>query len=158
MTSSSLEADDVVQYLTDVNVLLALTLSGHPHHDSAVRWLGGVDDADSVLLCRATQQSLLRLLTTRAVFAPFDEPPLTNEEAWAVADALLADPRFVPADIEPPGVHAVWRGYSSHPSPSPKRWVDAYLVAFARVAGARFVTIDGAFRSYQGLDHLILST
>ena len=145
-----------MRYLPDTDVLLALALSGHPHHQAAAAWLDGVDDRDDVLMCRATQQSLLRLLTTAAVFAPFEEEPLTNTEAWAVSDALLADLRFSLVDVEPPGTLAGWRQHSSRPSPSPKVWMDAYLAAFAQAAGARLVTNDVAFRAYPRLDVVLI--
>lgn len=146
----------MTRYLPDVNVLLAMALSGHPHHRAAAAWLDEVADSDEVIVCRATQQSLLRLLTTTAVFAAFDEEPLTNEEAWAVADAFLADPRFRLADVEPPGAPAAWRRYSTRMSSSPKVWTDAWLAAFALCADARFVTNDVAFRSYRGLDPILI--
>lgn len=142
--------------LPDTNVLLALTLSGHPHHTAAASWLDGVDDRDDVLMCRATQQSLLRLLTTATVFAPFEEEPLTNAEAWAVSDALLSDLRFSLVDVEPPGTLAGWRAHSSRSSSSPKLWMDAYLAAFAQAAGARLVTNDAAFRAYPALDVVVI--
>lgn len=145
-----------MRYLPDTNVLLALTLSGHPHHRAAAAWLDGVDDRDDVLICRSTQQSLLRLLTTAAVFALFEEEPLTNAEAWAVSDALLADLRFSLLDVEPPGTLAGWRQHSSRPSSSPKVWMDAYLAAFAQAVGARLVTNDAAFHAYPKLEFVLV--
>jgi predicted nucleic acid-binding protein len=35
------------------------------------------------------------------------------------------------------------------PSSSPKRWMDASLAAFARLAGMRLVTLDRGFRQYR---------
>jgi predicted nucleic acid-binding protein len=35
--------------------------------------------------------------------------------------------------------------------------MDAYLAAFAIMAGLRLVTTDIAFRQFAGLDHLILA-
>ncbi len=143
-------------YLPDTNVLLALTLSGHPHHEVCEAWLSSVDDNEDVLLSRATQQSLLRLLTTAAVFVPLEEDPLTNAEAWAICDALLSDVRFWLVDVEPPAIGGIWREYSSRPTSSSKVWMDAYLAAFARASGAVLVTMDSAFRSYPMLESLVI--
>lgn len=56
--------------LCDVNVWLALALSGHAQHSAARQWFDSIDGSGEVLFCRATQQSLLRLLTNAAVLAP----------------------------------------------------------------------------------------
>ncbi len=127
-------------------------LSGQSHHRAAATCLDVIEESDEVVWCRSTQQSFLRLLTTAAVFAPFVEEPLSNEEAWAVADAFLADPRFHLADVEPPGAAAVWRGYTALPSSSTKVWMDAWLSALARCFDARLVTNDVAFQSYPDLE------
>lgn len=56
--------------LPDVNVGLALTLSQHSHHHHAARaWLDGEEEKASLCFCRATQQGLVRLLTTAEVLA-----------------------------------------------------------------------------------------
>jgi predicted nucleic acid-binding protein len=52
--------------LADSNVWLALALSKHQFHATAGAWLAE-QAPQEVLFCRATQQSFLRLLTTRAV-------------------------------------------------------------------------------------------
>ena len=70
--------------LCDSNVWLSLTLSAHVHHRAARDWLDTTTEPRSALFCRATQQSLLRLLTTAAVLAPYGNPPLSNGEAWRI--------------------------------------------------------------------------
>jgi toxin-antitoxin system PIN domain toxin len=146
-----------VRFLPDVNVWLALVLSGHPHHTLASRWLDGVTNEQEVCFCRMTQQSTLRLLTTAAVFAPLGDPPLSNLAAWAVVDALLGDLRVSLRTVEPAGLAAAWRAYSALSSPSPKVWVDSYLAAFARVADATLVSTDADFQAYPDLDPLLLT-
>ena len=138
--------------LCDVNVWLALVLSAHAHHGAARRWLDSVDVERSVFFCRATQQSLLRLLTNAAVLAPYGNPPLTNDQAWAVYEALAADGRIAMWTDEPPGLEGAWKQFALRPAPSPKLWMDAYLAALARAEGARLVTTDAAFRQFEGLD------
>lgn len=142
--------------LCDTNVWLALSLSGHIHHDTAREWLGTVQDPADVLFCRATQQSLLRLLTNKAVLAPYGNPPLSNKEAWAVYEALVSDDRIVLHADEPAGVEPQWRLLATRDSASPKLWMDAYLAAYAIAGGHRLVTTDAGFRQFTGLDLLHL--
>ncbi len=42
--------------LLDVNVWLALTLSEHTHHPTALAWLEGVEKGIGLCFCRVTQQ------------------------------------------------------------------------------------------------------
>lgn len=144
-------------YLPDVNVLLALVLEAHPHQKRAQAWFEALAAHEEVVLCRASQESLLRLLTTPAVFAPVGASPLSNDEAWAVSDALLTDPLVRLMATEPTGFERVWREFSGTAQASPKRWMDAYLAAFARSLGAVLVTLDSAFSSYPRLDAIVLT-
>ncbi len=141
--------------LCDSNVWLALALSCHVHHSTALRWFRGVARANAVLFCRATQQALLRLLTNSAVLAPYGNSPLTNAEAWAAYEAFAADDRVTLAG-EPKHLEPQWRQFAARDTSSPKLLMDAYLAAFAIAAGARLVTTDAAFRQFAGLDLLVL--
>jgi toxin-antitoxin system PIN domain toxin len=138
--------------LCDSNVWLALALSKHVHHEAAGAWFETVSDPGSVLFCRATQQTLLRLLTNAAVLSPYGNPPLTNRQAWEAYEALLADDRVAFRSEEPAGLEAHWRRFAVRGSASPKTWMDAYLAAFALAGGYRMVTTDAAFRRFRGLD------
>ena len=131
-------------YLPDTNVWLALTLDWHPVHDRALDWWADIGGDDRVLLCRPVQLSTLRLLTTRAVFAPGGVEPLTNIEGWAVVDAIAADARVEVTALEPPGTASLWRSSSEGGTASPKVWMDGYLSAWARAASATLVTNDRA--------------
>ena len=144
-------------HLCDSNVWLALALSAHVHHSVSRDWFENIDEAGTVLFCRATQQTLLRLLTNAAVLAPYGNEPLTNAEAWAGYEALLADDRIVFRAEEPAGLEPLWRRLAARNTPSPKLWMDAYLSAFALTAGCRMVTTDGAFKQFSGLDLLLLA-
>jgi toxin-antitoxin system PIN domain toxin len=121
-------------------------------------WFERQSAPSSVLFCRATQQSLLRLLTTEGVLRPYDLPPMTNAAAWKVYDGLLADRRIAWAP-EPPaaGLDARWKDLAVTGAASPKRWMDAYLAAFAMEAGHPLVTTDKAFKHFRGLDAVILA-
>lgn len=143
-------------YLCDSNVWLALALSEHVHHLAVRGWFEAVDAPRSILFCRATQQSFLRLLTNPAVLAPYGNPPLTNAEAWAAYEALAGDDRVGLRADEPPGLVERWRTWAVRPTSSSKLWMDAYLAAFADAGGYRMVTTDRGFGQFQGLDTLLL--
>lgn len=147
----------MTMYLPDSNVWFAMANRAHEHHPVASGWLASVPDEDTVVLCRPTEQSLLRLLTTAAAFRGTGEASVrSNTQAWGYLDAFLADSRISFMSIEPPGLDPLWRQYSSRATPSPKLWMDAYLAAFARAGRFRFVTFDSAFRQFEGLDLLVL--
>lgn len=144
--------------LCDSSVWVALALFDHAHHDAARRWFETVTEPGAVLFCRATQQSFLRLLTTAIVLAPYGIPPLTNQQAWDVYDAFLADHRIVFQAREPAGLELRWRQLAMRGTPSPKLWMDAYLAAFAQAGGYRMVTTDAAFKQFDGLDLVLLGS
>lgn len=141
--------------LADTNFWIALTFSGHGHHQAARAWLAGQRGAESALFCRSTQQSFLRLITTAAVCRPLGVPPLGNRDAWSVFEGFAADPRVGWAD-EPPGLAAQWKRLSSGSAPSPKLWMDAYLAAFALVGRHGIVTTDKAFKQFKSVAVVLL--
>ena len=142
--------------LCDSNVWLALALSKHSHHSAAREWLESVEAPSSIILCRAAQQSFLRLLTNSTVLGAYGNPPLTNREAWSAYDSLLADDRIVFRADEPVELEPVWKKLAVRGTASPKLWMDAYLAAFALAGRYRMVTTDAAFRQFQGLNPLVL--
>jgi len=144
--------------LCDSNVWLSLALSAHVHHHAALGWFDTITEPRSVLFCRATQQGLLRLLTTAAVLAPYGNPPLTNREAWHIYQSFAADDRLGLVDQEPAGIEKAWIELAATATASPKLWMDAYLAAFARSAGYTLVTTDAAFTQFADLDLRLLTT
>lgn len=144
-----------MQRLADSNLWLALTLTGHVFHQPARAWLASLPDDDQLLFCRATQQTYLRLLTTKEVLAPYGNPPLSNATALSKYDAWLATGRAAWAD-EPPGLEAHWRRFAGQKLASPKLWMDAYLAAFAVAGDYQLATTDTAFKQFKGLDCAIL--
>jgi toxin-antitoxin system PIN domain toxin len=142
--------------LADSNIWLALALSKHEFHGVARAWLEARKSGEA-LFCRSTQQSFLRLLTTRAVLAPYGIPPLSNQVAWSVYDGLLADERIAWI-AEPSGLEAAWKKFAAGSKASPKVWMDAYLAAFAMTGGHQLVTTDKAFKQFKGLDLLVFSS
>jgi len=143
-------------HFCDSNTWLALTLSDHLHHRAVAGGLRTINARDSILFCRATQQSFLRLLTTAAVLAPYGNPPLTNSQAWAAYEALPSDDRIVFRAEDPPGLEEHWKRFALRSIASPNLWTDAYLAAFAVSSGCRMITTDRAFSQFAGLDLVVL--
>jgi toxin-antitoxin system PIN domain toxin len=129
-------------FFLDVNVWLALSVSGHPHHSVASSWLDRLPDDSVLIFSRITQLGLLRLLTNNAVMG---DNALPLGEAWAVYDRWLQDPRveFYP---EPRNVNAAFRRATEpFAGKAASKWVgDCWLLASAEAAQARLVTYDQA--------------
>ena len=137
--------------LCDVNCLLAFCYDRHGHHPNAITWLESQDEL-SVVICRITQLSLLRLLTNTSVMGK-DVCDLT--QAWTIYDTLMGDERF-DFSTEPMDLERYLRRYTAGGRVSPKLWQDAYLAAFARATKLHLVTFDGGFQQYDGLRLTIL--
>ncbi|MCE7869062.1 PIN domain-containing protein [bacterium CPR1] len=141
--------------LSDSNVLFALLVGSHPHSNRARTWMDSQVEPDSVVLCRAVQLTLLRLLTSHSILPAYGLRPLSNQKAWELVIGLLEDERLVFFE-EPEDLERHWLSYAARPTASAKLWMDAYLAAFARAAGHQLVTLDKAFRQFDGLDLLVL--
>jgi toxin-antitoxin system PIN domain toxin len=141
--------------LLDSNVWVALTIDRHEHHPEALAWFNEVPDDRSACFCRMTQNSFLRLVSSKSIF---QEDTMTNELAIKAYRQFRLDPRVGWMD-EPAGLEDKWFAAASVRSPAPKRWMDAYLCACARLTGARLVTFDSGFRQYEseGLDLVLLA-
>ena len=133
---------------------IAVTVEQHLHHALAAAWFEALGETDGAVFCRATRITFLRLLTQK--IAP-DFVPLSNNEAWLALDQLTSDEATGFA-AEPEGLDHIWRQLSELATASPKRWMDAYLAAFAIAAGMRLVTFDSDFRNFEshGLDLILL--
>ncbi len=137
-----------MRHLCDVNIWLALVVGDHPQHVAAKEWFDGREESDFAIFCRATQQGFLRLVSDRGIFK---SSGLSNAQAIGAYRWLRQDPRIIWMD-EPEGLEAKWLSYADIATASPKVWMDAYLAAFAELAGARLVTFDRGFRAFRGLD------
>ena len=134
----------------DANVWLALLWSRHIHSERAREWFEQAGQ-EEFFFCRFTQLTILRLLTTEKIMG---KDTRTMSEAWGLWDRVWSDPRisFLP---EPDDLEREFRTRSRLSSHSPKVWADAYLLAFASVAGLKFVTFDRALKS-RGAEVLVL--
>jgi predicted nucleic acid-binding protein len=101
--------------------------------------------------CRFTQITILRLLTTDQIMG---KDARTMSEAWSLWGRVWADTRvvFLP---EPDEMEREFRSRLRLSTRSPKVWADAYLLAFAAVAGLKFVTFDRALKPH-GVDVRVL--
>ncbi len=133
-------------YLPDVNVWIALTISGHVHHRTATAWL---EEAEGEILtfCRVTQMGLLRLLTNQRVMA---EDVFTTDRAWRLLERLRRHDRVIfsrePADLE-----RTWQTMTKLHKTGANFWTDTYLAAFALNTGCTLVTFDRGFQKHKNL-------
>jgi uncharacterized protein len=126
----------------DANVWLALLWGRHVHSEKATLWFEKVGE-EQFFFCRFTQLTVLRLLTTEAIMG---QDTRTMSEAWFLWDRVWAD-RRISFLAEPDTIEKELRSRSRLPNRSPKDWADAYLLAFASVAGLKLVTFDRSLRS-----------
>jgi uncharacterized protein len=112
--------------LLDANVLIALLVADHVHHDAAEVWLGESDEA--IATCPITQGSLVRLLLREGHAAA---------TAQSVLGELAMDPRheFWPDSVSFAEVRM--DGVVGH-----RQVTDAYLAELARTRRARLATFD----------------
>lgn len=129
---------------------LGLAFQRHVHHAAAVAWFGTAPGP--CVFCRFTQAGFLRLASNPSVLGPAAVP---LADAWRAYDSFVADPRVVFAD-EPAGIEAVWRSNTRGLAFSPKIWTDAYLAAFAELAGFEVVTFDQGFARYASIKVVML--
>jgi toxin-antitoxin system PIN domain toxin len=135
--------------LLDVNVWVAAVFVAHPAHHSAQAVLLQATPAAPALFCRATQQSFLRLVSTPAICTAYQGASITNQDALAALEAFQALPQVDLVD-EPIGIEALWWRLAGLTVAAPKRWMDAYLAAFAISSSTRMVTLDQDFRQFLG--------
>jgi toxin-antitoxin system PIN domain toxin len=133
----------------DANVWIALLWSRHLHSETARDWFEQ-SAHEEFFFCRFTQLTVLRLLTTESVMG---KDVSTMLQAWDLWSKVEADSRiaFLP---EPEGLEKEFRSRSRLPTGSPKAWADAYLLAFAAVAGLKMITFDRALQS--GKDEVLV--
>ena len=145
-----------MRHLCDSNVILAAVVQRHPHHIAALNWIDGFGTGDTVAICRQTQISLLRLLTTQAIMK---EEVQTNAAAISIIASLMSDSRFKFIAEEPAGFEELWFKLSSQRTAAPKTWMDSYLAAFAQGHSLQLVTFDKAFEKFRrtGLHLLVLA-
>jgi uncharacterized protein len=136
----------MTSFFPDLNVWLALSVSGHVHSVAAWRWMNLLPRQTKLLFSRYTQVGLLRLLTNTPVMG---QQVLTLNRAWHVYDTWLKDPRVMlhpePRELD----HAFRQATASFGGKPASNFVgDCYLLAYARSAGAALVTFDRPLARY----------
>jgi uncharacterized protein len=126
--------------LPDVNLWVAINHKVHKHHSSAISWFQALDEQSTLIFCRQTQMGLFRLLTTASILG---EETLTMRQCWKLYREWIESGN---AELwsEPAGVEDAFARNTASDEQSPKRWNDAYLAAFAEIAGLTLVTFDRA--------------
>jgi len=116
-------------WLLDGNVLVAVSLNGHPHHQRVHNWLATIR-GDKFATCPVTEGTLLRLHMQQAN----NKKPVA---AWEVLLDLHAHPK-----------HSFWPDNFSYTEISPTRLTghrqitDAWLAELANRKGGRLATLD----------------
>jgi len=118
----------VSTYLLDANVVIALVVQEHEHHERSAQWFA--QEVDTAHLCPITEGALLRFLVrvgeTSGVAAKILTGLHTHPKVAFCADALS----YRDVDL------TALRGH--------KQLTDAYLVALATAHDARLATFDKA--------------
>lgn len=135
--------------LIDANVWIAVSFEAHDPHVLAKRFFAATSPSRPALLCRATEQSWLRLLTSPALHRRYDSLPVSNRDALIILSDTLELPNVRLVEVEPSRVRALWQRLAAIPSASPKLWMDAYLAAFAIRHDVEFVTLDRDFKNFE---------
>ena len=124
--------------LLDANVLIALTVRNHEHHDRARDWLGGTR---MFATCPSTQGSLARYLVRVA----------STDHATAALELLERNPRheFWPDELAytPESL----AGVVGH-----RQVTDAYLAASAAKRGSEVATFDRGLAALQPAATLLI--
>jgi toxin-antitoxin system PIN domain toxin len=134
-------------FLFDTNIWLALTFAAHPLHAAANSAFTNTTVADKAYFCRATQQSVLRLTSDARLAIHYGVAPISNRDAFGRLEMLMARPNI--GYLEEPGTLLPrWKAYADLSTASPKRWMDAYLAAFAVEGDLTFVSGDNDFKVF----------
>lgn len=112
--------------LLDANVLIALLVDEHVHHEAAEGWF--TDITESFATCPVTQGSLMRLLVREGRSAATARQVLTETTAHPQHEFWPDDVSYTEVSCE---------GIIGH-----RQITDAYLAQLARVHGARIATFD----------------
>jgi len=118
-------------WLLDGNVLVALAIAEHTHHDRALRWFDG--QPLSFATCAITEGTLLRLHLQYS-------PNPSAIAAWAALRAIGEHPDYI-----------FWGDAFSYLEIDPasllghRQVTDAWLAQLARRRGGRVATLDTAF-------------
>lgn len=113
--------------LLDANVLIALTVAEHEHHDRAADWMTGVEQ---FALCPVTEGALLRFLVRTGE---------SMDTATAVLTAVRSHPRCLFRTDSISYLDLDGSTITGH-----RQLTDTYLAGLARSEGSQLATLDEA--------------
>ena len=122
-----------ITYLLDGNLLVALRIDSHEHHERSQEWFSMLGKSDRFATCAVTEGTLLRVHMTVAL-------DRSAAAAWQALDEIRALQN-----------HVFWEigfSYSTMPRKNligAKQVTDAWLAEAARKKGAKLATLDAAF-------------
>ncbi len=116
-------------FLLDSNLLIAMCMPEHLHHDDSMRWLTSIGKS-ALALCAITEGALVRQ-------ALRENPRAGINNAIAILNAVKAWPgcQFWRDSLSYTEID--WRGVIGH-----KQVTDAYLVALAKSKNAQLASFD----------------
>ncbi len=132
--------------LLDVNVLLALAWSNHPHHEAAHQWFVGASSSGWAT-CLLTQSGFLRLSLNPQVV----KTRLDCQEAVNLLEAIINHPQHEYYDSAPPLTEAPFAELA-HNIVGYRQVTDATLLHIAKAHGLKLVTFDQPVTSVASSD------
>jgi toxin-antitoxin system PIN domain toxin len=128
--------------LLDVNVLVALLVPEHQHHDSAIEWFTTEGD-QGWATCAVTELGVIRVCA-QLPGGPW--PPETTADRLLLLSAASRDYEFWPDAIPPATMAEVRTAITA------KQVTDRYLLGLARRHSGRVITFDGGLSAAGGND------
>lgn len=114
-------------YLLDANALIALVITDHEHHDTAVRWAGEVD---AIALCPVVEGALVRFLVRVGESSATPIAALSSLYRSSRCAFWPDTISYTAADLG----HVLGH----------RQVTDAYLASLAAIRGCRLATFDRA--------------
>lgn len=131
----------------DANVVIALFRQDQPTHDSAAKWWQQTSESgETFTVPDVIWVAFVRIVTRQRLFPVV----ATFEEAWAFAEALMAQPTYLGFAASPRTLEEFAR-LVTEVSARGNMVTDAYIAACAATYGATVVTFDRDFRKFDGL-------
>lgn len=133
--------------LLDVNVLVALLVPEHQHHNSAIEWFTTEAGDQGWATCAVTELGVIRVCA-QLPGGPW--PPETTADRFLLLTAASRDYEFWP-DAIPPATMAEVRTATTA-----KQITDRYLLGLVRRHGGRVITFDRGLTAVGGDDAMCL--
>ena len=132
--------------LLDINVLVALLVPEHQHHNAAIEWFTTAGN-QGWSTCAVTELGVIRVCA-QLPGGPW--PPETTADRLLLLTAANRDYEFWPDAIPPATMPEVRTATTA------KQITDRYLLALARRHGGRVITFDRALAAMGGDDVFFL--